>query len=45
LKELHSVENQLAKAIPEMARQANAEDQWTNIEGQSEKAKEHVARL
>jgi ferritin-like metal-binding protein YciE len=45
LKELYGVETQLAKALPEMAKQADSEDLRTGTEGQLEQAKEHVARL
>ena len=45
LKELYSVESQLAKALPEMVKQADSEDLRTGFEGQLEQAKEHVARL
>jgi ferritin-like metal-binding protein YciE len=45
LKELYTVENQLAKALPEMAKQADSEDLRTGLEGQLEQTKEHVARL
>jgi ferritin-like metal-binding protein YciE len=45
LKELYGVANQLAKALPQMAKLADSDDLRTGIEGQLEQAKEHVARL
>jgi ferritin-like metal-binding protein YciE len=45
LKELYSAENQLAKALPEMAKAADSEDLRAGLEGQLEQTKEHVARL
>jgi len=45
LKELYSAENQLAKALPAMAKAANTEDLRAGFGGQLEQAKKHVARL
>jgi ferritin-like metal-binding protein YciE len=45
LKDLYSAEDQLARALPKMAKAATSEDMRTGFEGHLEQTKEHVARL
>ena len=45
LKDLHSAETQLVKALPKMAKAASHEDLSAGFEEHLEQTKEHVARL
>jgi ferritin-like metal-binding protein YciE len=45
LKDLYSAENQLVKALPQMAKAATSADLRAGFEGHLEQTKEHVARL
>jgi ferritin-like metal-binding protein YciE len=45
LKDLYSAENQLVKALPQMAKAATSEDLRNGFEEHLEQTKEHVARL
>jgi ferritin-like metal-binding protein YciE len=45
LKDLHSAENQLIKALPKMAKASTSPDLRAGFEGHLQQTKEHVARL